>query len=239
MHVEKNVCDSLIGTLLNLPGKSKDGLNSRLDLQVMGIREELYPESKGKRTYLLPACPTLSKREKRSFCQSLYGIKVPYNFSSNVRSLISMKDLKLVGLKSHDCHVLMQQFILIAIRDILPNKVRQVITRLCLFFRSICSKVIDPHRLDELEDEAFVILCQLEMYFPPSFFDIMVHLIVHLVREIRICGPVFLRWMYPIERYMKILKGYVKYQYRPEASIVERYIAEEAIEFCSEYMAKA
>jgi len=35
---------------------------------------------------------------------------------------------------------------------------------------------------------------------------------------------------------MKVLKSYTKNQYRPEASIVERYIAEEAIEFCSEYI---
>ena len=60
------------------------------------------------------------------------------------------------------------------------------------------------------------------MYFPPSFFDIMVHLIVHLVREIRLCGLIFLRWMYPVER--------------PEASIIERYITEEAIEFYLSYM---
>jgi len=58
----------------------------------------------------------------------------------------------------------------------------------------------------------------------------MVHLIIHLVREIRICGPVFLRWMYPIERCMKIFKGYVKNPYRLEVSIIERYIAEEAID---------
>ena len=87
-----------------------------------------------------------------------------------------------------------------------------------------------------MENEAAIILCELEMYFPPSFFDIMIHLIVHLVGEIRFCGPIFLRWMYPIERYMKVLKGYTKNQYRLEASIVERYVAEEAIEFCSEYI---
>ncbi|KAL3617164.1 hypothetical protein CASFOL_038911 [Castilleja foliolosa] len=56
--------------------------------------------------------------------------------------------------------------------------------------------------------------------------------------EIRECGPVHLRWMYPFERYMKILKGYVKNPYRPEASIVERYVAEEAIEFCSQYLSE-
>jgi len=75
--------------------------------------------------------------------------------------------------------------------------------------------------------------------FPPSFFDIIVHLLAHLVREIKFCGPVYLRCMYPIERYMKILKGYVKNQYRPEASMIERYNAEESVEFCLDYMAKA
>ena len=60
-----------------------------------------------------------------------------------------------------------------------------------LFFNAIFRKVIDPQQLDVLENEAAIVLCQLEMYFPPSFFDIMVHLIVHLVREIQLCGLVF------------------------------------------------
>ena len=164
---------------------------------------------------------------------------MPQGYSSNIKSLVSMHDLKLIGLKSHDCHVLMQQLLPVAIRGILPKNVRHAITRLCSFFNSICSKVVDPQKLDQMEDEVAVVLCQLEMFFPPAFFDIMVHLVVHLVREIRLCGPVHMRWMYPVERYMKILKGYVKNYYRPEASIIERYIAEEAVEFCSEYMSKA
>ncbi|RYA71482.1 hypothetical protein DD595_25345, partial [Enterobacter cloacae complex sp. 4DZ3-17B2] len=46
------------------------------------------------------------------------------------------------------------------------NKVRLAITRLCFFFHAICSKVIDPVKFDELENEAAIILCQLEMHFP-------------------------------------------------------------------------
>ena len=103
-----------------------------------------------------------------------------------------LKDLKLVGLKSHDCHVLMQQLLVVAIRDILPNKVRLAITCLCFFFNAICSKVLNPVKLDELQNEAAIIMSQLEMYFPPAFFDIMVHLIVHLVREIKCFGLVYL-----------------------------------------------
>ena len=104
---------------------------------------------------------------------------------------MQLKELKLVGLKSHDCHELMQQLLAMAIRDILPNKVRHAITRLCFFFNAICSKVLHPVKFDDLENEAAVILCQLEMYFPPAFFDIMIHLIVHLVKEIKCCGPVY------------------------------------------------
>ena len=232
MHVEKNICDSII------KGKTKDEINARKNLVEMGVRFELQPQPHGKRTYLPPACHTLSKSQKISFCGCLRGVKVPQGYSSNIKSLVSMEDLKLIGLKSHDCHVLMQDLLPMAIRGILPESVKQVITHLCLFFNVICTKVIGPTRLDDLENEAIIILCQLELYFPPSFFDIMVHLIVHLVREIRICGPMFLRWMYLIERFMKIFKGYVKNPYRPEASIVERYIAEEAIKFCTTYMSK-
>ena len=38
---------------------------------------------------------------------------------------------------------------------------------------------------------------------------------------------------------MKILKGYVRNRHRPEGCIIECYIAEEAVEFCSEYLANA
>uniref|UniRef100_A0A2N9J4U7 Transposase n=1 Tax=Fagus sylvatica TaxID=28930 RepID=A0A2N9J4U7_FAGSY len=41
MHIEKNICESIIGTLLNVKGKSKDGLKSRMDLEDMKIRNEL------------------------------------------------------------------------------------------------------------------------------------------------------------------------------------------------------
>jgi len=98
------------------------------------------------------ACYTLSKKEKTSFCECIKGVKVPQGYSSNVKSLVSMNDLKLIGLKSHDCHVLMQKLLPVAIRGILQKDVRHTITRLCSFFNSICSKEIDSRKLDELEE---------------------------------------------------------------------------------------
>jgi len=54
------MCDSLIGTLLNIKGKTKDSVNARLDMIEMNIQEELAPKEVGKRTYLPIACCTLS-----------------------------------------------------------------------------------------------------------------------------------------------------------------------------------
>ena len=76
MHIEKNVCESIIGTLLNIPGKTNDGLNYRLDLVDMGLRSELAPKFESKRTYLPFACYSLSKIEKKVFCETLSQLKV-------------------------------------------------------------------------------------------------------------------------------------------------------------------
>ncbi|XP_074354077.1 uncharacterized protein LOC141692994 [Apium graveolens] len=187
---KKNVFDSLIGTLLGVPGKTKDGLNARMDMMEMGTRNELGPvEKPGKKPYLPPASHTLSKDEKRVLLQTLHSVTVPEGYSSNIKNLVSMSDMKLKGLKSHDCHVIVENLLPIAIRSIFPEKVRITITKLCWFFKSISSKVIDPRRLLYLQRQIIETLCEVEMYFPTSFFDIMIHLTVHLIYETRMCGP--------------------------------------------------
>ncbi|XP_060965366.1 uncharacterized protein LOC133034322 [Cannabis sativa] len=237
MHIEKNVRESIIGTLLDIPSKTKDGLNSRLDLVEIGIRQSLAPQKKGERLYLPPACFTLSKKEKQPVCKSLANMKVPDGYSSNIKNLVNETELKLMGLKSHDCHALMQHLLPIAIRSVLPKYVRECLTHVCIFFNRLCGKELELDKLDALHEHVAKTLCNLEKFFPPSFFDIMIHLMVHLVREARLCGPVWVRWMYLFERNMKVLKSYVRNHYQPEACMVECYISEEAVEFCSEYMA--
>ncbi|XP_042423409.1 uncharacterized protein LOC122011026 [Zingiber officinale] len=189
MHIEKNVFESLINTLMNVKGKTKDNVAARLDMVEMGIRPELTPIVGEKRTYLPLAACSFTKKEKLQVCKSLKDIKVPEGFSSNMNNIVCMDQLKLTCLKSHDCHVLMQHFLPIVIRDALPKHVRYAIIRLCFFFKDICCKVIDVAK-----------------------------------------------WMYPFERSMKVLKSYVGSRKHPEGCIVQRYLAEEAIEFCSEYL---
>jgi len=113
----------------------------------------------GKKFTCLQLVILCRNRRRLVFFNVYGGVKVPQGYSSNIKSLVQLKELKLVGLKSHDCHVLMQQLLVVAIRDILPNKVRLAITRLCFFFNAICSKVLDPVKFDDLENKAAIILC--------------------------------------------------------------------------------
>ncbi|XP_052137336.1 uncharacterized protein LOC127755701 [Oryza glaberrima] len=163
MHLEKNVFDNTIGTILDILTKTKDGLKSRKYLVDMQIRKELHPVDKG------------------------------YN--------------------SHDCHVMLTVFLAIAIRAVEPVHVKLVITKLCYFFNSISQKLIDPEELGPLRTFAIQTVCELEMCFPPSFFDMM-----------------------PFERYMSILKGCVWNRAHPEGSMIEGYTTEEVVECCIDYL---
>ena len=42
MHIEKNVCDNLVSTLLNIEEKTKDTRKAQLDIQDLKIRKDLH-----------------------------------------------------------------------------------------------------------------------------------------------------------------------------------------------------
>jgi hypothetical protein len=71
---------------------------------------------------------------------------------------------------------------------------------LCHVFKKLCVKIVDPTTMGELKKEVAICIVILEQEFPPYFFDIMTRLLVHMVEELELCGPVHVRWMYPIER---------------------------------------
>jgi hypothetical protein len=75
--------------------------------------------------------------ERTAFLKLLRGIKVPTGFSSNIKSLVSMKDLIMTGYNSHDCHVMLTVFLPIVIRAIRLEYVKMVITRMSYFFNRI------------------------------------------------------------------------------------------------------
>ena len=118
----------------------------------------------------------------------------------------------------------------------MDEHVRETLFGLCKFFDVISRKSIGLNQLGRLQEEIVVILCELEVYFPPAFFDIMVHLLVHVVEDIVQLGPMFLRSMMAFERMNGHIKGYVRNRSRPDGSIAKGFLAEECISFCTNYL---
>jgi hypothetical protein len=145
-----------------------------------------------------------------------------------------MKDEKFTNLKAHDCHMLMTQLLLVALRGVLPEKVRLALVKLCAFLNAISQKAIENQV--KLQNDVVQCLVSFELAFPPSFFGIMTHLLVHLVKEITILGPVYLHNMCSFERFMSVLKKYVLNRAHPEGSIAKGYVTEEVIEFCVDFV---
>ena len=77
----------------------------------------------------------------------LNSIEIPSGYSSNIKRLLNLKEKKFAHVKSHDCHVLLTQLILVALRGILPANVRATIIKLCEFLNAISQKAIDPTSL--------------------------------------------------------------------------------------------
>jgi hypothetical protein len=181
-------------------GKPKDSLEARQDLQRMKEQDNLHPEKTDDGChYLRPASYSLSNEEKETMFECLSSIKVPYGFSSNIKGIINVPENKFISLKSHDCHVIMTQLLLVALRGILPPHVCLATVKLFAFLNAISQKAINPFDIATLQNDVVQCLISFELVFPPSFFDIMTHLLVHLVKEINILGPVFLHNMFPFE----------------------------------------
>ncbi len=118
----------------------------------------------------------------------------------------------------------------------MDQRTRIAIMCLSCIFRRICAKVLDLVDMGTLREDATITMCMLQMTMPPSFFDTMVHLILHLVDEPNMCGLVHTRWMYCVERLNKVLKGYVHNMAQLEASMVTGYLVDETLGLIIEYM---
>jgi hypothetical protein len=74
------------------------------------------------------------------------------------------------------------------------------------------------------------------MCLPPAFFDIMVHLMIHLIHHIEVLGPSYLHKMWAYERFMSVLSQYVHNHAYPEGSMIEGYTTKKVVECYQEYL---
>ena len=230
-------------TLSNEKGAKSDSLAVRQELQARGMMKELHPRSidavdrEGNPIFIYANAPWVwSSTEYKVVLATLKKIRFPTNYGSSLAYKISEK--KMVGLKTHDWHNILHDLLPIAIRGTLTRGIRETVYRLSRFFKKLCLKEVKIVDMPGFEEEAAELATMMEMHLPPQFFDIQPHEIVHLPKELLWAGPVRPRWMYFVERYMKVLKGWVRQMAWPESSIAEGYITHEAMKYAAEFVSE-
>jgi hypothetical protein len=136
----------------------------------------------------------MSNVGKINFSKVIRDVQVPNGHALNVSQFVRIEECIIVGLKSHDSHILMQQIMHIALRGSLPYKLVRPLIEFSLFFRGICSKTLSELDLNCLQSDIIIIVCKLEQIFSSEFFISVVHVVVYLFRECRLGRPVALRW---------------------------------------------
>jgi hypothetical protein len=87
--------------------------------------------------------------------------------------------------------------------------------------------------------EIIVLVSKMEKVFPPRWFNVMQHLLVHLPWEVRVGGHVQFRWMYSQERELQKLRYMVRNKERIEGCITEAFSCKEITNFSSMYFSHA
>ncbi|KAL0293053.1 UNVERIFIED_CONTAM: hypothetical protein Sangu_2525600 [Sesamum angustifolium] len=122
MHIEKNVFDNIFNIVMDIKRKTKDNVNARRDLKIIYNRPEL--ELDERRPNVMPkAVYILGKEQKRRVSEWIRSMEFPDGYASNLARCVDMMELRMHGMKSHDCHVFMQKLIPIVFHEMLSEHV--------------------------------------------------------------------------------------------------------------------
>ncbi|KAL0323571.1 UNVERIFIED_CONTAM: hypothetical protein Sangu_1976400 [Sesamum angustifolium] len=90
---------------------------------------------------------TVSKEQKRKIGEWITHIKFSYGYVSNLARCVNIKELRLHGMKSYDCHVFMSKLIPIALCEMLLESVWSGLTEVSLLFQILCSTMLDVNKV--------------------------------------------------------------------------------------------
>jgi hypothetical protein len=201
MHQKRNVAESIISMVFDLKDKTKDNFKARQDLAEICVRPtlNLRPNQAGHmgkpraKHYLKPA-------ERKKVLLWLKNLRFSDGYAANLKRAVNIASGKMNGLKSHDCHIIMERLLPVMLRGYLPEEIWIMLAELSFFYRQLCAKEINKNTIRKLSKEIPVLVCKMEKVSPPGFMNVMQHLLVHLPYEAEMGGPVQYKWMYFVER---------------------------------------
>jgi hypothetical protein len=117
-------------------------------------------------------------------------LKFPDGYAAGVTRCVNVTAGKIHGLKSHDYHIIMERLLPVMLRGYLDYDIWEGLDELSYFYRHLCTKEIREDMMEKLEKEISVFICKLEKIFPLGWFNLMQHLLVHILYEAKVGGPV-------------------------------------------------
>jgi len=175
---------------MDVKGKTKDNIKTTLDIAFFYNRKNMELVCDESRVAKPRASFVLDKNAQLLVYKWLKSLCFLDEHALNISRLVNTEECRLYGMKSYDYHVFMQTLIPLAFHDLLPKGIWDAVMEISYFFRDICSSKLNVDDIERLETNIVDTLCKLEMIFPPSFFDSMEHLPIHLSFEAKFGGPV-------------------------------------------------
>nr|GEX94402.1 hypothetical protein [Tanacetum cinerariifolium] len=99
-------------------------------------------QTKNKKCSKPQAAYSFAPENNTKFFQFIKRVKLPNGFGSNFKHKVTDNDTNIMGLKSHDCHIMMQRLLPYGLHQYFPNEVEKLIIKLCSFFKKICSATL-------------------------------------------------------------------------------------------------
>jgi hypothetical protein len=107
-----------------------------------------------------------------------------------------------------------------------------------MIYRWLSLKEIHEYDITYWKREIPRLMCEMQKYLPPTFFNAEEHYLIHQVEEIQMCGHIHTRSMWMVERHFKSLKASVRQRTHLKGSMVEGYMVYQSMVYISRYLPK-
>jgi hypothetical protein len=132
IHQQRNMGESIISTCMDFLGKIKDNMKAQIDLVELYNCPSLELKVNGCKPHT-SLC--LKPQQRKEVMRWMKGLKFPDGYIADLRRSMNMMIEKLIGLKSHDYHIIIERLMTIMFQDYLNDAVRMLLTELSYFYR--------------------------------------------------------------------------------------------------------
>jgi hypothetical protein len=115
----------------------------------------------------------LKLTERKEVLRWLKTLKFPDHYAANIKQIVNISTGKLNGLKSHDYHIFIERLILVIFYGYFKADLLNMFAELSYLCRQIYAKQVSKAMMQRLEKQIAVLVCKMEILFPPGWFNAM------------------------------------------------------------------